>query len=135
MPRFRLRLPQWGDAPRSSQPSFISQVGTELREYFYYLYRYIRRRGYRWFSKFESGKDVVVDLLYKRRGKYSRPFLHFGTITLIFVVITFGPLILDETKRQDDAGQTGSSSVLQAAFAYGADISTIQSEEVRQFRG
>ena len=135
MPRLRLRFPGAGNAPRSSKRSISVVIIQEIGEYFRYLYKYLRRRGYRWFSKFELGKDVVVDLLYKRRGKYSRPFLHFGTITLIFVVITLGPLILDETQRQEDRSEPGSSSILQSISAYGGDLSTIQSEEVRQFRG
>ncbi len=136
MPRFRLGLPTWENAHRPSQPSLFSRFFTEVREYFGFWYKYIRRRGYYWFSKFESGKDVVVAPLYKQRGKYSRPFLHFGTITLIFMVITFGPLILDQTRRSQDEQQQGASSgVLNTVQAYGEDLSTIQSEEVRAFRG
>lgn len=134
MPRFRLRLPKWR-AASSSKPLPFASFFTEIREYFLFLYKYVRKRGYHWFAKFESGKDVVVDLLYKRRGKYSRPFLHFGTITLIFVVITFGPLFLDQRQRQEEQAPGGSSGILQTALAYGEDLSTIQSEEVRQFRG
>lgn len=136
MPKIRLRLPgRREDAPRSSRPSVLSRFVAETRAYFLYLYKYLRRRGYRWFSKFEVGKDVIVDLLYKRRGKYSRPFLHFGTITLIFVVITFGPLILDQSQRQEERERAESSGVVQLAFAYGGDLDTIQSEEVTRVRG
>ena len=44
-----------------------------------------------WFriSKFEILKDILVDLLYQKRGKYTRPFMHFGTIGLVFLVIVF----------------------------------------------
>lgn len=135
MPRFRLGLPKWESPHHSSQQSRFSGFFTEVGEYFGFLYKYVRRRGYHWFSKFESGKDVVVAPLYKQRGKYSRPLMHFGTITLIFVVITFGPLILDQTRRKDDQGQAASSGVLNVVQAYGQDLSTIQSEEVRAFRG
>ncbi len=135
MPRFQLHFSHRNAENSSSQPSPFEPIFTEVREYFLFLYKYIRKRGYHWFSKFETGKDFVVDLLYKRRGKYSRPFLHFGTITLIFVVITFGPLILDQTSRKKEQNQSSSSGILQQAFAYGEDLSTIQSEEVRQFRG
>jgi len=132
MPRLRLRLPHWRGS-RSSTPLLISTIGTQITGYFLFLYKYIRKRGYRWFSKFELVKDFIVDLLYKRRGKYSRPFLHFGIITLVFVVITFGPLVLDQ-RRQEQQGQF-SSGILQTAYAYGSDLSTTQSEEVSNFRG
>jgi murein DD-endopeptidase MepM/ murein hydrolase activator NlpD len=101
--------------------------------YLRFLYRYIRLRGYKWFAKFESMKDVVVDLLYKQRGKYTRPFLHFGTIAMIFLVITFGPIILQQTKKEENGNST--TAVLNSAFAYGNDLSTNQSEEVQRFHG
>ncbi|MBW7955757.1 M23 family metallopeptidase [Patescibacteria group bacterium] len=135
MPRFHLGFPKGENTQRSSQPSLFARFFGEVRSYFVFIYKYIRRRGYYWFSKFESGKDVVVAPLYKQRGKYSRPLLHFGTITLIFMVITFGPLILDQTRRQEEQSQAGSSGVLNQLQAYGEDLSTIQSEEVRAFRG
>lgn len=105
----------------------------ELREYLAFLYNYFRRRGYRWFAKFEVFKDAIVDLLYRRRGKYARPFLHFGTIALVFAVITFGPFVIRQTKRDQNPG-LGNVGVLKSALAYGTDLSTSQSEDVKQFR-
>ncbi len=114
---FRLKLP----------PIF-----KDLGEYFRFVHLYIRSRFYRWFSKFELFKDVVVDFLYQKRGKYVRPFLHFGTIGLLFLVITVGPVVFsgsEETGR-DEANQ----GILQAT-AYSSSFSTQQAEEVKQFRG
>jgi murein DD-endopeptidase MepM/ murein hydrolase activator NlpD len=115
---------------------FLTPISGEFKGYFSFLYKYTRIRGYRWFSRFEAMKDVLVDLLYKRRGKYTRPFLHFGTIALIFFVITFGPFILEQSRQEDEPGQQGPSSpVISSAFAYGSDLSTSESEEVQRFRG
>jgi len=116
---------------RFSHSKFL--FAREVREYLRFLYKYCRNRGYKWFAKFEAIKDIVVDLLYKRRGKYTRPFLHFGTIALIFGVITFGPFIVRQRKK-DDQVQGLRSGVLTSAMAYGSDLSTSQSEEVKQFR-
>jgi murein DD-endopeptidase MepM/ murein hydrolase activator NlpD len=110
-------------------PGIFSEIGS----FFHFLHRYIRRRGYGWFSRFEIGKDVLVDLLYKKRGKYARPFLHVGTISLVFLVITMGPLILSQSD-EDQQGQT-SQAVLPVSVAYGSNFSTLQAEEVRQYRG
>lgn len=112
-------------------PGLLSEVGT----YFRFLYKYIRRRGYKWFAKFESVKDVIVDLLYKRRGKYTRPFLHFGTVALVFLVITFGPYILEQRKKEEEEALTGSSGVINSAYAYGTDLTTAESEDVQKYRG
>lgn len=69
-------------------------------------------------------------MLYKKRGKYVRPFLHFGTIGLIFFAITVGPVIFASNGEQQEAA----SNVLSTAV-YGSDFLTKQAEEVRQFRG
>ncbi len=114
---------------------FLAPILGEFKGYFSFLYKYARLRGYRWFSRFEALKDMLVDLLYKRRGKYTRPFLHFGTIALIFFVITFGPFILEQSRQEDENTQSQSSAVIGSAFAYGSDLSTLESEEVQRYRG
>ncbi len=109
---------------------FLKDFGAYLK----FLYKYVRRRGYRWFAKFEAVKDVLVDLLYKRRGKYTRPFLHFGTIALTFLVITLGPFLVQQTKSEDkNAGLT--TGVMSQAMAYSSDLSTSLSGDVQRFRG
>ena len=113
----KFRLPQWV----SDISVFVSFVGT-----------YIRLRGYERFSQFENLKDVLVDLLYKRRGRYARPFLHFGTISLIFFVVTFGPLLL---RDEPEYAEQGSQGILGTADAFTTGFYTVQAEEVRQYRG
>ena len=113
-----------------SPPPLISEIG----QFFRFLRRYIRQRGYSLFSKFEVGKDLLVDLLYKKRGKYARPFLHFGTIGLIFLIITLGPVILSQSDEQVSDG-VSSSGLLTTASAYETSFNTLQAEEVRQYRG
>lgn len=93
--------------------------------------RYVRGRFYRWFAKFEVFKDLLVDLLYQKRGKYVRPFLHFGTIGLVFLAISVGPLLFKtEDERQNELTQG-----VMTSQAYGADFYTQQAQEVKQFRG
>ena len=107
-------------------------VWKDWGNFFKFINHYIRGRGYNWFSAFELGKNAVVDLLYKQRGKYTRPFLHFGTIGLTFIVITFGPLVFSQAEEEGGAQITG--GVLTAS-AYVTDFNTLQAEEVRQYRG
>ena len=105
----------------------------ELPDFFRFLHRYVKNRGYGWFVQFEKIKDLVVDALYKQRGKYTRPLLHVGMIGLIFGMVIIGPKILnkiDEPKRAVVAGP-----VLSTAKAYAPDFYTLQAEEVRQYRG
>lgn len=105
-----------------------------LREYVGFLKRYFSIRGYAFFSRFEGGKDILVDLLYKKRGKYARPFLHFGLVGLAFLVITLGPIILQNSDQEIDP-TTAPLGVMQSASAQSESFYTLQSEEVRQYRG
>jgi murein DD-endopeptidase MepM/ murein hydrolase activator NlpD len=104
----------------------------DIRDFFGFLRRYLHNRGYIWFSSFEVGKNLIVDLLYKQRGKYTRPFLHFGTIGLTFIVVTFGPLVLAQS---DEGGQAEMAGGVLTASAQVTDFNTLQAEEVRQYRG
>ena len=106
------------------------QVFQDISAYLSFLKWYFRNRTYNWFSRFEVFKDLLVDMLYKKRGKYVRPFLHFGTIGLIFFAITVGPVIFSSGGEQ----QQVASNVL-SSTVYGSDFLTKQAEEVRQFRG
>lgn len=107
-------------------------VWKEWVDFFKFINRYVRNRGYNWFSAFELGKNAIVDLLYKKRGRYTRPFLHFGTIGLTFIVITFGPIVLSQSEDESRAEIVG--GVLTAS-AFVTDFNTLQAEEVRQYRG
>lgn len=109
-----------------------SELVQDLGSYFVFLRSYLKFRGYGWFSRFEVGKDFIVDLLYKKRGRYARPFLHFGTIGLVFLLITLGPVIFNDNEEQQ-AGGIG--PILNSATAYAPDFYTLQAEEVRQYRG
>lgn len=109
----------------------LPKLVKDFSEYLIFLRNYVRKRGYIWFAKFEVFKDLLVDVLYKKRGRYARPFLHLGTILLVFLMITFGPLILTQ---KDEKNQI-SGPVLTTATAYAPDFYTLQAEEVSQYRG
>ncbi len=110
----------------------VPKVWFELKEFGAFLRQYVRIRGYSWFSRFEEAKSVLVDLLYKQRGRYTRPFLHFGTIALVFLVITFGPLLLSSAEEDRQAQLAG--GVLTSANAFAQGFQTLQAEDVRQYR-
>ncbi len=96
------------------------------------LRSYVRFRGYRLFTHFEVAKSTLVDALYKKRGRYVRPFLHVGTIGLIFSTIIVGPKVLSYAGEDNEAA--AESGVLESGI-YGTSFYTQQAEEVRQFRG
>lgn len=111
----------------------LPRIFKDLANYAKFLRSYVKDRGYGVFSRFESLKDVLVDVLYKKRGKYTRPFLHIGAVGLGFLIITVGPMIFAQSNN-DKSGQVA-RPVLSTATAYAPDMYTKQAEEVRQFRG
>ena len=110
----------------------LSHLKGELGQFFQAVRWYVRYRGYRIFARFELLKDALVDALYKKRGRYVRPFLHFATIGLIFFVITVGPVILSLNDAEAEEVQAGA---VVPDGAFGSSFYTQQAEEVRQFRG
>jgi len=123
MPRIQIKI------PLAKFKEFIQ----EIREFGIFLRQYLKLRGYDWFARFEGLKDVIVDLLYKKRGRYARPFLHVGMILLLFVTVTLGPVVLNQS--EGDETKQASTPVLSTATAYAPDFYTLQAEEVRQYRG
>lgn len=95
---------------------------------------YSRSRFYAKFSYFESGKDILVDLLYKRRGKYARPFIHTGMMSLIFLGVAFGPFLLDKARAEDQIPDTLPSGVMQSVTNANT-FATQQGKEVAEYRG
>ena len=104
-----------------------------IAEFTRFLRYYLRLRGYSWFTRFEGFKNFFVDILYKKRGRYARPFLHLGMVGLITMVVTVGPIALDSADA--DEQKQPSVPVLSTATAYAPDFYTLQAEEVRQYRG
>lgn len=102
-----------------------------MRLYVRFLYRYLRIRGYSIFSRFEVLKDQLVDLLYRKRGRYARPFLHLGTLLLVFSAIIVGPVIF----ARDDIGEDSQIRGVLDTDTTGGSMYTQQAEEVKQFRG
>ncbi len=111
----------------------LPQTFKELGEFFAFLRQYLKLRGYGLFERFENLKNVLVDLLYQKRGRYARPFLHLGMMGLIFITVTVGPAIIAEADQ--DKRKQASTPVLSTATAYAPDFYTLQAEEVRQYRG
>lgn len=113
---------------RISTPPIIK----DLDKYTHFLVWYAKNRFYSWFRHFEEAKDVIVDLLHQKRGRYARPFLHLAFIGFTFIVISIGPWLLNPSetnlKLEDLKGTF-------ATQAYGVNFYTQQAEEVRRYRG
>lgn len=110
-------------------PPLLRDIGA----FFAFLRQYLRLRGYKWFARFEGLKDIFVDLLYKQRGRYTRPFLHFGTIGVAFLVITFGPLVLSQAQAENDPQPD--QNILAPSVEGSNSFTTDSAELVKTYRG
>ena len=118
--------------PRPRNKSAFQLLLDDIRAFNRFLYYYGKNRFYRWFVRFESVKDILVDVLYRKRGRYGRPLLHVSTIGLVFAGITLGPVIFNQ---REEAGSEQARRTLLVSDVYGSSFYTQQAEEVRQFRG
>lgn len=115
-----------------------SSLREDISDYTQWCRRYLRSRLYALFSKFEGAKDILVDPLYKRRGKYSRPILHTFMFVILFFGITLGPLIIKNNVAAEGVDDATPSSVLMSASGQdlgSSEINTIQGEDVLKYRG
>ncbi len=92
----------------------------ELRDFFVALTFYLHKRLFRSFYRFESAKDILVEGLIAKRGKYVRPFLHSSMTGLVLVGLAMAPIlkgVLPQQKTELGAGGAilGVTSVAQAA--------------------
>ncbi len=59
------------------------------------VYGYFYKRGYKWFVRFEGGKDVVAKLLYRQRGRFAGPFVHLGMVGLLAMGVVLAPVLAE----------------------------------------
>jgi murein DD-endopeptidase MepM/ murein hydrolase activator NlpD len=107
----------------------------DLRAFIAFLRMYSKTRLYVIFDFFEKLKDGLVAILHQKRGKYTRPFLHFGTIALSFAMVIFGPRVLSSGDELAENQLVLATPILAVSTATAPDFYTYQAEEVRQYRG
>lgn len=94
----------------SSFDPFREEVSQWLRFLFYYF----RRRLLILFRHFEGVKDVLVDILIAKRGRYSKHFLNLSIFFLVTGAIVGAPVVAEyyPTVDQDDSLSLTDSSFL-----------------------
>lgn len=116
--------------------SQYSEFTSDLKEFFQQFFAYLRKYVVGGFSRFESGKDVVVGGLYRKRGKYVRPFLHSAMMVFMFFAVVFGPKFVAQAfPGKDDgawSGGTGGAVLGEESISlYEVGIVTLESDKPR----
>lgn len=92
--------------------------------------RFIFFRLYAVFAKFESGKDVITQLLYRQRGRFAGPFVHSAMGGLVAMAVTLAPVLASTFPgiENDPADQYSTTQVLDVQVE---TMGTVISEKVR----
>jgi len=109
----------------------------ELKEFWFFFWDYWFQRFLVVYRQLESVKDIVVDGLYSKRGKYTRPFIHSGMVGLLFMGITVGPSVLKD--QEDILGDQSLAKMqvlgLSTTEVYAQGTTTVSGEGVVAYRG
>jgi murein DD-endopeptidase MepM/ murein hydrolase activator NlpD len=92
----------------------FGKLREEVLEFGRVWWKYFFKRTYKWFAVFESGKDVFSRILYKQRGRFGRPFIHLGMITLTVAAATLASVLAESfpgVRAEGEEEQTPSSIV------------------------
>lgn len=106
----------------------------EFGEFLTRLFLYLRRHIVEIFFRFESGKDAVVGRLYRKRGKYARPFLHSMMMALLFFGFAFGPRIIRQSFAEEESAGVeyiASGDVLGVTSLNDTGLVTLESDKPR----
>ncbi len=119
-----------------SNMSKVSEFTKDFGEYLVQLSTYLRTNLLAIFSRFEGGKDIVVGGLYRKRGKYVRPFLHSAMMAFLFFAIAFGPKVVAQAFPGKDRGawdaSTGGEILGESVVSlYESGIVTLESDKPR----
>lgn len=102
------------------EPIFASlaDFGKEVREWLEFLYLYTHKRVVIAVVHFEKVKDLLVDLLLSKRGRYSKPFINISFLFLVAGAFVGGPAIAEYYPTvARDTDQDSTSSVTSLSYA------------------
>lgn len=107
------------------------QFKKDVRAFARLWYWYLFGRGYKWFSQFEKIKDFIAQLLYRQRGRFSRPFVHVGMAGLVGMGVALAPVLASSFPgvTADPWEETAPSSLVREVTDDGT--ATVVSEKVR----
>src|SRR3989338_5173272 len=106
----------------------------DLKDWLSFLYQYSRKRLLVVANHFELIKDVLVDVLLVKRGRYSKHFLNLSFIFLIAGAIIGGPVIAEyypTVEQNEDVLEETSEDVLALSLTDELSTTTVVSDKPR----
>lgn len=87
-------------------------------EFLSFLYLYLKERIISFSTIFEANKNILVRFFMMKRGRYSRPFLHFATLGVLTVGVMLAPFLASTypifSQNSTTAAKIASSSQAQS---------------------
>ena len=119
-------------------PKFLTALIKDIRLFISELFNYLVKILHLSFLKFESGKSLIVTVLYRQRGKYARRFIHSGMAGLAALGVVIAPVIADEFpgSNLDPWDIPSASSVLSTSVedtGISTDISTKPRDKIIEY--
>ncbi len=113
-------------------PNQLNVLLEDLKTFFTAYFNFLKDLFMDLFWHFESVKNFFSGLLYRRRGKWARPFAHFFLALFLFLGITLTPKIEEALEREDIHWNTYSPSSAYATYNQEEkSITTIESSHQR----
>jgi murein DD-endopeptidase MepM/ murein hydrolase activator NlpD len=109
----------------------IEKEGLEIRQFALELSVYLYEKLHLSFLRLEAVKGVFVTVLYKKRGRYAKRFMHSGMAGLAALGVMIAPVIAEEFPgRSIDPWDIPSQSTVLSATSEN-EITTLISEKMR----
>ncbi len=115
----------------------LPAIVREFVDFWVFFWEYAFERLAHIYEGLESGKTTLVDMLYQKRGKYARPFMHMGMVGILFFGVTMGPVLLENQEDNLLINELPQARVLGMSTedTFGMSTQTQSGEGVLQYRG
>ncbi len=110
---------------------FLRALGADLRLFLRAWYGLVFRRGYAIFSRFELIKRGVARVLYRQRGRFSRPFVHTAMGGVVALSVTLAPVLASSFPGVDAAESRVLGSSESVMDVSDSSMGTVVSDKVR----
>jgi murein DD-endopeptidase MepM/ murein hydrolase activator NlpD len=107
------------------------RLGLDFKDFTAAWRKFIFWKLYGVFSRFERVKDILVQLLYRQRGRFARPFVHTAMGGLITMAITLAPVLAESFPGVEKELPEEMSPTVQVLEVQSNDTTTQISDKVR----
>ncbi|MEK9200982.1 MAG: M23 family metallopeptidase [Patescibacteria group bacterium] len=103
----------------------------DLGQYVLAWGNFLYKRLYKWFAGFEWIKKLMAQVLYKQRGRFTRPFMHTAMGGLVALAVTLAPILASTFPGIDPALAQEEDPVISVMDAGASETAWTASDKVR----